>query len=103
MGDGAPVEHASAVEVFQCALKVQQAVAERQEDAADQVVGQRPRRFDAAQLAVDLLDLVVADDDREAAHAVALAQVDVLVIALLVDDDAREFDFDEIHGRGRQL
>ena len=64
----------------------------------DQVVGQRPWRLDAAQLAVDLLDLVETDDDREAAVANLLPQVDILLLALLLDDDAGQFDFDGFHG-----
>ena len=76
-----------------------QSMAESQQDPPDQIVCQGPRWLYCAQFAVDLLDLVVANDDGEIARTMPFAQVDVLLVTFLVNNDAREFDFDQIHER----
>ncbi|MEI6130767.1 MAG: hypothetical protein WCR59_11925, partial [Planctomycetota bacterium] len=64
---------------------------------SDQVVRQRAWGLQAGELAIDLFHFVEADHDREAAAAAFFAKVDVLVVTLLLDDDARKFNFDEVH------
>ena len=69
---------------------------ERDEDAADQVVGEWPARLLGAQLPTDLERLVVSDHDREGPRPSLLAEEDVLRLVLLLQNDLRQFDFDEV-------